>query len=72
MMYIDGDVIVGLCDRQVTSYGGQLTYTVMFEVPSRSPAEGLVTADVRLEVRLSTCCVSLCDTILNVYSLLRS
>jgi len=37
-------------DWQVTSYGGQLTYTVLFEVPRRTPSEGLVTADVRLEV----------------------
>jgi len=35
---------------QVTSYGGKLTYTVQFEVPRDTPAQGLVTADVRLEV----------------------
>jgi len=34
----------------VTSYGGKLTYTVMFDVPRDTAAEGVVKVDVRLEV----------------------
>ena len=39
--------------NQVTSYGGKLTYTVRFEIPQDTAAEGIVKADVRLEVWIS-------------------
>ena len=37
----------------MTSYGGKLTYTVRFEIPQDTAAEGIVKADVRLEVWIS-------------------
>lgn len=37
---------------QVTSYGGKLTYTVLFQLP-RGRSEGRVEADVKIEVNVT-------------------
>ena len=35
---------------QVTSYGGKLVYTIRFQIPRGRDSEGVVKADVRIEV----------------------
>lgn len=44
--------VVTICfSTQVTSYGGKLTYTVMFRLPQNDEdSSGVIRSDVRLEV----------------------